>query len=164
MINLSSYNYAGLNGHPKIIESAKIALDRYGTTSSGVRLLNGTSDLHIELEARLATFLEFDTVVTYNSGYMANISALAVICTPDDIVFSDELNHQSIVDGLQFSKAHVIKFPHRDYKALEALLAEYSFEQRKFIITDGVFSMDGDVADLPKTHNLSQRSQCLYNR
>lgn len=148
LIHLGSYNYSGLNNHEGIIQAAQEALIKYGTTTSGVRLLNGTTDLHVELEERLAKFLGFEDVVTYSSGYAANISVLSALCSDKDIVFSDELNHQSIVDGLKLSGTNVIKFPHRNSIALEGALKGVVKAQRKFIVTDGIFSMDGDVAKL----------------
>jgi glycine C-acetyltransferase len=157
LIHLSSYNYAGLSGHPKIIASAKDALDNYGTSTSGVRLLNGTYDLHLMLEQKLANFLDTEAVVTYSSGYVANISVLSTLCDEGDVVFSDQFNHQSIIDGLRLSRAKVITFPHLDYEKLEALLAEYSSKHQTFIVSDGVFSMDGDIADLPKIVALSKK-------
>ncbi|MFN7096602.1 MAG: aminotransferase class I/II-fold pyridoxal phosphate-dependent enzyme [Gammaproteobacteria bacterium] len=157
LIHLGSYNYSGLNGHPEIIKSAKMALDKYGITTSGVRLLNGTSDLHVQLEKQLANFLGFEDCVTYSSGYAANISVLNTICSEKDIVFSDELNHQSLIDGLKLSGATIIKFPHKDYVALEASLKTYPIIQRKHIITDGIFSMDGDIADLTSLAALANK-------
>lgn len=157
LIHLGSYNYSGLNGHPDIIKSAEKALKRYGITTSGVRILNGTTDLHIELENRLASFLGFEDVVTYSSGFSANISVLAALCSDKDIVFSDSLNHQSIVDGLKLSGTNVIKFPHKSYETLEGALKGTSQIQRKFIVTDGIFSMDGDVASLPQIIDLANK-------
>lgn len=148
LIHLGSYNYAGLNDHPSVINAAQEALQKYGVTTSGVRLLNGTTDLHLAFEQRLAKFLGFEDVVTYSSGFSANISVLSALCSEKDIVFSDSLNHQSIVDGLKLSGTNIIKFPHKDYVALEAAMKGQTYLQRKFIITDGIFSMDGDVADL----------------
>jgi glycine C-acetyltransferase len=157
LIHLGSYNYSGLNNHKEIISAAEIALKKYGTTTSGVRLLNGTTDLHIELENRLANFLGFEDVVTYSSGYAANFSVLSALCSDKDIVFSDELNHQSIVDGLKLSGTYTVKYPHRDSKALEGLLKGVTKKQRKFIVTDGIFSMDGDVARLDELVYLANK-------
>jgi glycine C-acetyltransferase len=148
LIHLGSYNYSGLNGHPDIINEATKVLAKYGTTTSGVRLLNGTTDLHIEFEKRLAQFLGFEDALTYSSGYAANISTLSALCSDKDIVFCDHLNHQSLIDGLKLSEAKIIKFPHRNYEALAHALKDFSKIQRKFIITDGIFSMDGDIANL----------------
>ena len=157
IIHFGSYNYAGLNGHSDIIKQAKKALDQYGSSTSGVRLLNGTNELHLELENTLADFLEYEEVVTYNSGYVANLSLLQTICSSNDVVFSDEYNHQSIFDGLTLAKTNVVKFSHCDYENLEKLMAQYPETTKKFIITDGIFSMDGDVADLPKIVSLAKK-------
>lgn len=157
LIHLGSYNYSGLNGHPDIIKAAKKAVDDYGITTSGVRLLNGTTNLHVEFEKKLAKFLGFEEVITYSSGYSANISTLAALCSDKDLVFSDALNHQSINDGLKLSGATIIKFPHRDYTTLEGNLKGTLRLQRKFIITDGIFSMDGDVANLNQIVHLANK-------
>ncbi|MDC9598363.1 aminotransferase class I/II-fold pyridoxal phosphate-dependent enzyme [Xenorhabdus anantnagensis] len=157
VLHLGSYNYSGLNGHQQIIESSINAIHRYGTTSSGVRLLNGTSDLHLEMEQRLAKFLGVEEVITFSSGFCANLAALSTLCREDDVVFSDTLNHQSIVDGLKLSGAKVQVYRHVSLKSLENKLRQTSFQARKFIITDGVFSMDGDLAPLPGIVELAQR-------
>ncbi|MDC9588174.1 pyridoxal phosphate-dependent aminotransferase family protein [Xenorhabdus sp. XENO-10] len=157
VLHLGSYNYSGLNGHQQIIESSIDAIHRYGTTSSGVRLLNGTSDLHLEMEQRLAKFLGVEEVITFSSGFCANLAALSTLCREGDIVFSDTLNHQSIVDGLKLSDAKVQVYRHVSLKSLENKLRQTSFQARKFIITDGVFSMDGDLAPLPGIVELAQR-------
>lgn len=157
LIHLGSYNYSGLNGHPDIIKAAEDTLKKYGTTTSGVRLLNGTTDLHVEFEQRLAQFLGFEDCLTYSSGYAANISVLTALCCDKDIVFSDALNHQSLHDGMKLSEAKIIKFPHRDYEALECALRNVSKVHRKFIVTDGIFSMDGDVANLKILVDLAEQ-------
>ena len=157
LIHLSSYNYAGLSGHPKIIASAKEALDKYGTSTSGVRLLNGTYDLHLALEEKLAKFLETEAVVTFSSGYLANLSVLSSLCREGDVVYSDQLNHQSIIDGLRLSKAKVEVFPHCDYDTLETMLKGRPVGQRAFIVSDSIFSMDGDIADLPRIVELRNK-------
>src|SRR3990167_6925204 len=145
LVHLGSYNYSGLNCNEKVLDAALNALRKYGTTTSGVRLLNGTSDIHVELETRLAGFLETEDVVTYSSGYIANISVLRALVSDQDVVFSDQLNHQSIVDGLELSKCRIVRYRHRDVDQLASLLAHEGIAKRKFIVTDGVFSMDGDI-------------------
>ncbi len=157
VLHFGSYNYSGLNGHPRVVAAATRALQRYGTTISGVRLLNGTCDLHLQLEQRLAQFLGFEDCVTYSSGYLANVSVLAALCCEEDIVLSDTLNHRSIVDGLRLSGAEVRMFRHKSAASLEFALKEAPRERRKFIVTDGVFSMDGDIADLPTIVELAER-------
>jgi len=157
VLHFGSYNYAGLNGHPRVVAAAASALQRYGTTISGVRLLNGTCELHLELEQRLARFLGFEDCVTYSSGYLANISVLGALCSEQDIVLSDTLNHRSILDGLRLSRADVRTFRHKSVTSLEFVLKDLPRTKRKFIVTDGVFSMDGDVADLPSIIELAER-------
>ena len=148
MIHLGSYNYAGLNGHPYILAEAAKALQKYGTSTSGVRLLNGTCKLHLQFEQKLGCFLERDNIVTYSSGYIANTSVLPALCDKNDTIFSDAYNHQSIIDGIKLSGANVIKYPHADYNALECALSKTSFNTKKFIVCDGIFSMEGDTGDL----------------
>jgi glycine C-acetyltransferase len=159
VLHFGSYNYSGLNGHPRVVAAAAEALRQYGTTVSGVRLLNGTSELHLELERLLADFLGFEDCITYSSGYAANLSVLSALCGPEDIILSDMLNHQSINDGLKLSGAEIRTFRHRSAKSIESILSKLPQEQRKFIVTDGVFSMDGDVADLPGLVELAE----VYN-
>ncbi|MBD2815344.1 pyridoxal phosphate-dependent aminotransferase family protein [Xenorhabdus sp. Flor] len=157
VLHLGSYNYSGLNGHQKIIESSINATHHYGTTSSGVRLLNGTCALHLEMEQRLAKFLGVEEVITFSSGFCANLAALSTLCREGDIVFSDILNHQSIVDGLKLSGATVQIYQHVSLKNLEKRLRQTTFQARKFIVTDGVFSMDGDLAPLPGIVELARK-------
>lgn len=157
VIHFGSYNYSGLNGHPRILEAAQKALAKYGTTTSGVRLLNGTSDLHVELEQRIASFLNTEDCITYSSGYSANLAAFHTFCDKDDIIFSDFFNHQSINDGLLISGAKVVTFVHRNYDSLEKKLKNVGLGKRKFIVTDGVFSMDGDIAMLDKIVELANK-------
>lgn len=156
VLHFGSYNYSGLNGHPRVLAAAEAALKRFGTTTSGVRLLNGTCELHVELERTLADFLGVEDCITYSSGYMANVSVLSAVCGEGDAVLSDVLNHRSLADGLALSGARVHGFQHRDARSLEAALAVLPRSQRKFIVTDGVFSMDGDIADLPDLVRLAR--------
>ncbi|QSQ24451.1 aminotransferase class I/II-fold pyridoxal phosphate-dependent enzyme [Pyxidicoccus parkwayensis] len=156
VLHFGSYNYSGLNGHPRVLAAAGAALKRFGTTTSGVRLLNGTCELHVELERSLADFLGVEDCITYSSGYMANVSVLSTVCCEGDAVLSDVLNHRSLADGLRLSGARLLPFQHRDSRSLEAALAELPRSQRKFIVTDGIFSMDGDIADLPDLVRLAR--------
>lgn len=157
VLHLGSYNYSGLNGHPRINEAAIDAIRHYGTTSSGVRLLNGTSELHLEMERRLAQFLGVEAVITFSSGFAANLAALGTLCREGDVVLSDMLNHQSIVDGLRLSAARVVPYRHASLRSLESHLQRLPAQQRKFIVTDGVFSMDGDLAPLDRIAELARR-------
>ena len=155
--HLGSYNYSGLNGHPYILQKAIDAITQYGTTSSGVRLLNGTCDLHHQLEKRLANFLGVEEVVTFSSCFAANLAVLGTLCREGDIVLSDTLNHQSIIDGLRLSDAKVVPYRHASPRSIEACLKRLPYDQRKFIVTDGVFSMDGDLAPLPEIAALAEQ-------
>lgn len=160
VLHLGSYNYSGLNGNTEIIDAAKDALDQYGTTTSGVRLLNGTSNLHIELEKKLAKFLGYESAVTYSSGFAANLAVFDTLCDESDVIFSDELNHESILKGIKLSGAVCETYPHKDVAALEQLIAKYPKDTRKFIVTDGIFSMDGDLAPLPELAQLAEQYGC----
>ena len=156
LLHLGSYNYSGLNNHPRILAAALDALQHYGTTTSGVRLLNGTTELHVRMERKLAGFLGFEDAVSFSSGFSANLAVLSSLISDQDIVLSDQLNHQSIVDGLKLSGAQIQQYEHRDCASLEGLLQGLSRLQRKFIVTDGIFSMDGDVAPLDHIVDLAE--------
>ena len=155
LLHLGSYNYSGLNGHPEILQAAKEALFSHGTTSSGVRLLNGTTNLHLELEARLARFLNMQDCVTFSSGYAANLAVLNTLCDPTDYILTDMLNHNSIVEGIRMTGCKTITYRHANPANLAKALRKLPLEARKFIITDGIFSMDGDLAPLPEISDLA---------
>lgn len=150
-VNLSSNNYLGLTTHPKLRERARQALDRYGVGSGSVRTIAGTMDIHMELERKLAEFKKTEAVVVFQSGFTANAGTVSSILSKEDVIVSDELNHASIIDGSRLSRATIKVFPHRDVSAARKILSEIPQGPRKLLITDGVFSMDGDlgpVADL----------------
>jgi len=149
VVNLSSNNYLGLTTHPKLREAALEAVRRFGAGSGSVRTIAGTMDLHMELERRLAAFKHVESVVVFQSGFAANAGTVAAILTKDDVVISDELNHASIIDGCRLSRAAIKVFPHKDANAARAILKDLPAAQRKLVITDGVFSMDGDLGSLP---------------
>lgn len=149
VVNLSSNNYLGLTTHPKLREAALDAVRRFGAGSGSVRTIAGTMDLHMELERRLAAFKQVESVVVFQSGFAANAGTVAAILTKDDVVISDELNHASIIDGCRLSRASIKVFPHKDADAARAILKDLPAAQRKLVITDGVFSMDGDLGSLP---------------
>lgn len=161
LIHLGSYNYSGLNGHPDIILEAEKALNTYGTSTSGVRLLNGTLNIHCLFEKKLASFLGTEDAVTFSSGLVANIAAITALCNEEDIIFSDELNHQSIVDGIKLAQAKMIKFMHSNMEQLESLLKKEPIYKRKFIVTDGVFSMDGDICYLDQIMSLAEKYNAI---
>ena len=150
VINLASNNYLGLTTHPKLREAALEATRRYGVGSGAVRTISGTMSLHIELEERIARFKNVEACVVFQSGFAANAGTVAAVLTPEDHIVSDELNHASIIDGCRLSRAKIHVFPHKDTAAAERKLAELDGQPgRKLLITDGVFSMDGDIGPLP---------------
>jgi glycine C-acetyltransferase len=150
VINLASNNYLGLTTHPKLREAAIEATRRYGVGSGAVRTISGTMSLHIELEERIAAFKNVEACVVFQSGFAANAGTVSAILGPEDHIVSDELNHASIIDGCRLSRAKIHVFPHKDVTAAGNILAGLeSAPGRKLLITDGVFSMDGDIAPLP---------------
>ena len=157
VVNLSSNNYLGLTTHQKLREAALDATRRLGVGSGSVRTIAGTMEIHMELERRLAAFKNTEAVVVFQSGFAANAGTVAAVLTKDDVVVSDELNHASIIDGSRLSRATIKVFPHKDVDAARQILSELPAGQRKLLITDGVFSMDGDIAPLPAMLGLSER-------
>jgi len=158
VINLASNNYLGLTSHPKLVEAALEATRRFGVGSGAVRTIAGTMSLHLELERRIAAFKHVEACVVFQSGFAANAGTVAAILGPEDHIISDELNHASIIDGCRLSKAKIHVFPHRDVAAADRTLAELSTTPgRKLLITDGVFSMDGDIAPLPELAAAARR-------
>jgi glycine C-acetyltransferase len=150
VINLASNNYLGLTTHPKLREAALEATRRYGVGSGAVRTISGTMTLHMQLEERIARFKNVEACVVFQSGFAANAGTVAAVLTPEDHIVSDELNHASIIDGCRLSRAKIHVFPHKDTAAAERKLAELDGQPgRKLLITDGVFSMDGDIGPLP---------------
>jgi glycine C-acetyltransferase len=150
VINLASNNYLGLTTHPKLREAALAAVKQYGVGSGAVRTISGTMSIHMQLEERIAAFKNVEACVVFQSGFAANAGTVAAILTPEDHIISDELNHASIIDGCRLSKARIHVFPHKDAAAAERILGELeTVPGRKLLITDGVFSMDGDIGPLP---------------
>jgi glycine C-acetyltransferase len=161
VVNLSSNNYLGLTTHPKLREAALEAVRRLGAGSGSVRTIAGTMDIHMELERRLAAFKETEAVVVFQSGFAANAGAVAAVLTKDDVVVSDQLNHASIIDGARLSRATIKVFPHKDVGVARKVLQELPASQRKLLITDGVFSMDGDLGALPGLCALAEEFGCI---
>ncbi|MPZ20340.1 MAG: glycine C-acetyltransferase [Luteitalea sp.] len=161
VVNLSSNNYLGLTTHPKLREQALRALDQLGVGSGAVRTIAGTMDIHMELERRLASFKQVEAVVVFQSGFAANAGTVAAILGKEDVIVSDALNHASIIDGCRLSRAAIKVFPHRDVQAARKVLQELPAGQRKLLISDGVFSMDGDVAPLPGLCDLAEEFGCI---
>jgi glycine C-acetyltransferase len=150
VINLASNNYLGLTTHPKLREAALVAVRKYGVGSGAVRTISGTMRLHMQLEERIAAFKNVEACVVFQSGFAANAGTVAAILTPEDHIVSDELNHASIIDGCRLSKAKIHVFAHKDVAAAEQILSGLAGEPgRKLLISDGVFSMDGDIGPLP---------------
>ena len=161
VVNLSSNNYLGLTTHPRLRECALNATRTLGVGTGSVRTIAGTMAIHVELEQRLAAFKNTEAVVVFQSGFAANAGTVAAILTKDDVVVSDELNHASIVDGCRLSRATIKVFPHKDVDAARKLLARLPARQRKLLITDGVFSMDGDLGALPALSALAEEFGCI---
>ena len=147
-ILLASNSYLGLSVDPRVIQAAEEAVRKYGTGSGGSRLVSGSSDLHRELEEKIASFKNTESAILFSSGYLANIGTISSMVGPDDFVYSDELNHASIIDGCRLSKAGLRIYGHLNYDELDSLLAGDSSSGKKLVVTDTVFSMDGDLADL----------------
>ncbi len=160
VVLMCSNNYLGLADHPRLREAAKRAIDEYGTSAAASRLVSGTMTLHERLEEALARFKGTPAALVFNCGYMANVGVISSLLGPEDVVFSDELNHASIIDGCRLSKARIVVFPHKDMDALEGLLKKEK-GRRRMIVVDGVFSMDGDIAPLPEMVDLAERYGAL---
>ncbi|AZN39659.1 glycine C-acetyltransferase [Paenibacillus albus] len=160
LINLSSNNYLGLAGDERLIHAAEKALHKYGVGAGAVRTINGTMDLHEELETKLAKFKQTEAAIAYQSGFNCNMAAISAVMEAGDAILSDELNHASIIDGCRLTKAKVIRYKHSDMANLElqARTARESGQYNKImVITDGVFSMDGDIAKLPEIVEIAER-------
>jgi glycine C-acetyltransferase len=161
VVNLSSNNYLGLTTHPKLRARARQALERFGVGSGSVRTIAGTMDIHMELERRLADFKKVESVVVFQSGFAANAGTVSAILTKEDVVISDELNHASIIDGCRLSRATIKVFPHKDVDAARRIARELPASQRKLLISDGVFSMDGDLGPLPELCRVAEETGCI---
>ena len=153
----ASYSYLGLLGHPRINEAACRAVDKFGTGTNGVRTLAGTLTLHEELEETIAHFKETEAAVTYTSGYVTNLTVISTLMGRGDYVLSDKLNHASIVDGCLMSGAEFRRFKHNDMADLEHRLEQIPDGAARLVIADAVFSMDGDVVDLPRASALCRK-------
>lgn len=159
LINLSSNNYLGLATHPELKNAAKQAIDSHGVGAGAVRTINGTLDLHIELEKKIAAFKGTKAAIAYQSGFNCNMAAISAVMDKNDAILSDALNHASIIDGCRLSKAKIIRFEHSDMKDLRAKAkeaVESGAYNKIMVITDGVFSMDGDIAKLPEIVEIAE--------
>jgi len=157
-----SNSYLGLSVDPKVVESAKLALEKYGTGSGGSRLVSGSFDLHRMLEERIARFKNTESSILFSSGYLANIGTISALVGSDDIIYSDELNHASIIDGARLSRSTVKIYKHLDLNHLQELIeSDKNTKCRKLIVTDTVFSMDGDLVPLPELVEISEKYGCI---
>jgi glycine C-acetyltransferase len=161
VVNLSSNNYLGLTTHPRLRDAALEATRRFGVGSGSVRTIAGTMEIHMELERRLAEFKRTEAVVVFQSGFAANAGTVAAVLNKEDVVVSDELNHASIIDGARLSRAAIKVFPHKDVDAARKVLRDLPATQRKLLITDGVFSMDGDLGAIPELCTLAEEYGCI---
>lgn len=161
ILNFCANNYLGLSSHPEVIEAAKRALDKYGAGLSSVRFICGTQDIHKELEAKISKFHGREDTILYASCFDANAGIFESLLTPDDAVISDELNHASIIDGIRLCKAQRHRYKHMNLSDLERLLQETQGARMRLIVTDSVFSMDGDIAPLKEIADLAQKYRSL---
>ncbi|MFQ5400315.1 MAG: glycine C-acetyltransferase [Anaerolineae bacterium] len=156
LLNFCANNYLGLANHPRLCTAAKQAIDEYGVGPGAVRTIAGTMSLHVELEQRLAAFKHAEACITFQSGFAANLATIPALVGRGDIIFSDELNHASIIDGCRLSRAQIVRYIHTDVDDLQNKIRATSDYGRRLIVTDGVFSMDGDVAPLDKICDVAE--------
>lgn len=162
VLNFCSNNYLGLANHPRLVQAVRDAVGEYGVGPAAVRTIAGTMDLHVQLEQRLAAFKGVEEAITFQSGFNANLAAIPAMVGKQDVIFSDELNHASIIDGCRLSRARVIRYAHCDPDDLERVLRDQrSAYPRALVVTDGVFSMDGDVAPLDKIFEACQKHDAV---
>ena len=162
VLNFCSNNYLGMANHPRLVQAARQAVEKYGVGPAAVRTIAGTTDLHLELERRLAAFKGVEACITFQSGFTANLGSIPALVGKEDAIFSDELNHASIIDGCRLSGAKIIRYTHCDPEDLKRVLQEQrAAYPRAMVITDGVFSMDGDVAPLDKIYEVSQNYDAI---
>ncbi len=161
VLNLCANNYLGLANHPRLKAAAKAAIDQYGIGPGAVRTIAGTMTLHDQLEERLAQFKGAEATVTLQSGFTANLATIPALVGRGDVIFSDQLNHASIIDGCRLSRAQIVAYAHGDVDDLRRKIAETTEYGRRLIVSDGVFSMDGDIAPLPALCDVAQEHDIL---
>ena len=157
VIKFCANNYLGLANHPRLREAVKQAVDRYGVGPGAVRTIAGTMSLHVELEKRLAEFKRVEAAITFQSGFNANLATIPALVGRGDVIFSDRLNHASIIDGCRLSRADIVAYEHNNAEDLERVIGETEITGKVLIVTDGVFSMDGDIAPLPDLYEVAAR-------
>jgi 8-amino-7-oxononanoate synthase len=156
MVMVGSNNYLGLTNHPQVKEAALEAVRRYGSGCAGSRFLNGTLDIHVKLEEKLARFIRKETALVFSTGFQVNLGVISALAGKDDVIIIDKMDHASIIDGCRLSYAEVRKFRHNDMADLERILKECR-DRRKLIVVDGVFSMEGDIVNLPGVVSLTKK-------
>jgi glycine C-acetyltransferase len=162
VLNFCSNNYLGLANHPRLVQAAREAIEKYGVGPGAVRTIAGTMELHVELEKRLAAFKGVEAAITFQSGFNANLGTIPALVGPEDVIFSDELNHASIIDGCRLSRARIVRYAHNDVNDLERVIKENEGSYRRaLIVTDGVFSMDGDIAPLDQIYEVAKAHDIL---
>lgn len=162
VLNFCSNNYLGLANHPKMVEAVHAAVNKYGVGPGAVRTIAGTTDLHLELERRLAAFKGAEAAISFQSGFAANLATIGALISKEDVIFSDELNHASIIDGCRVSGGRIARFAHANPTDLERVIKENAGSYRRaLIITDGVFSMDGDIAPLKELQQIAEAYDIL---
>lgn len=157
VLMFGSNSYLGLTNHPKVIEAAKAAVDKYGTGCAGSRFLNGTLDIHIRLENKLAQLVGKEAALCYSTGFQVNLGVVSIMAGRNDYLLLDELDHASIIEGSRLSFANVIKYAHNDMDALESKLKKCHHDRIKLIVVDGIFSMEGDIVKLPELVHLAEK-------
>jgi len=160
MIMVGSNNYLGLIDHPKVVQAAKDAIERYGVATCGSRFLNGTLDIHVKLEERLAKFMQRESALTFSTGFQTNQGIISTLVTNGEAVITDRMDHASIIDACRLSYGEVHKFKHNDMDDLERVLSSLDESTGKLIVVDGVFSMEGDLTDLPGVVELGKKYRC----
>jgi glycine C-acetyltransferase len=161
-LNFCSNNYLGLANHPRLVKTAQAAVEKYGVGPGAVRTIAGTMDLHLDLERRLADFKGVEAAISFQSGFNANLATIPALVGKGDVIFSDELNHASIIDGSRLSGAQIIRFAHANPEDLQRVLAENRAKYpRALVVTDGVFSMDGDIAPLDQIYAVSANFEAI---
>ena len=162
VLNFCSNNYLGLANHPQMVKAAQEALGKYGAGPAAVRSIAGTMDIHLELEERIKKFKKSESAITFQSGFSANLGTIQALVDKNDVIFSDELNHASIIDGCRLSGARIVRYAHTDPNHLEQVIKENEGSyNRALIITDGVFSMDGDIAPLDRIYAIAEANDIL---